>query len=60
MAAEILGKEEQPDFHKIDRSGVVSKYVGETEKRLHKIFLKAWPSNLMLCFDEADGLLGKR
>ena len=41
MAEGIIGNEEQPDRHKIDRSGVVSKYVGETEKRLNKIFLKA-------------------
>jgi len=60
MAAGIVANEEQLDSHKIDRSGVVSKYVGETEKRLNKIFLKACPDNLMLFFDGADVLLGKR
>jgi SpoVK/Ycf46/Vps4 family AAA+-type ATPase len=46
--------------YKIDRSGVISKYVGETEKRLNKIFLQVEPNNLMLFFDEADVLIGKR
>ena len=60
MAAGTIGKEEQPDRHTIDRSGVVSKYVGKTEKRLNKIFLKAEPNNLMLLLDEAHVLMGKR
>jgi len=60
MAAGIIAKEKQSDRHKIDRSGVVSKYVGETEKRLNKIFLKAWPNNLMLFFGGANVLMGKR
>jgi hypothetical protein len=60
MGARIIAKEEQPDCHKIDRSGVVSKYVGETEKNLSQIFLKVEPNYLMLFFDEADGLIGKR
>jgi SpoVK/Ycf46/Vps4 family AAA+-type ATPase len=60
MATEIRANEKQPDCHKIDRSSVISKYVGETEKRLNKVFLKAWPKNLMLFFDEADVVFGKR
>ena len=60
MAAGFMANEEQLDRHKSDGSGVVSKYVGETEKRLNKIFLKAWPNNLMLLLDEADAILGKR
>jgi SpoVK/Ycf46/Vps4 family AAA+-type ATPase len=60
MALGIIANKEQLDRLKIDRSGVVIKYVGETEKRLNKIFLKAWPYNLMLFFDWADVLLGKR
>jgi hypothetical protein len=44
MAAGLTANEEQLDLHKIDRSGVVSKYVGETEKNLSQIFLKAWPN----------------
>ena len=51
MAAGIIANEKQSDRNKIDRSGVVSKYVGETEKRLNKIFLKAWPNNLTLFLD---------
>ena len=60
MAAGSRANEEQFDRHTIDRFGVVSKYVGKTEKRLNKIFFKAWPNNLMLFFDGADVLLGKR
>ena len=60
MAAGILANEEEPDRHKIDCSGVVSKYVGETEKRLNKIFLKVEPNNLMLFIKGADALVGKR
>ena len=41
MATEIRANEEQPDRHTIDGSSAVSKYVGETEKRLNKVFLKA-------------------
>ena len=40
--------------YKIDRSGVVSKYVGETEKNLSQIFPKVEPNNLVLLLDEAD------
>ena len=54
MAARIIANEKQSDRNKIDRSGVVSKYVGETEKRLNKIFLKAWPNNLTLFLDGAN------
>ena len=60
MAAGTIAKEEQLDCQTIDRSGIVSKYVGETEKRLNKVFLKAWPKNLMLFFDGANVLVGKR
>jgi SpoVK/Ycf46/Vps4 family AAA+-type ATPase len=59
MATEIRANEKQPDCHKIDRSSVISKYVGETEKRLNKIFLKEWPNNLMLFLDEADVVFDK-
>ena len=60
MRAGIIEKEKQPDRHKIDCSGIVSKYLGQTEKRLNKVFLKAWPNKLMLFFDGADVLMGKR
>ena len=54
IAAGIIAKEEQLDGHKIDRSGVVSNYVGETEKNLSQIFPKVEPNNLVLLLDEAD------
>jgi SpoVK/Ycf46/Vps4 family AAA+-type ATPase len=60
MAAGIIPNEKQSQRHQIGRSCVVSKYIGETEKRLKKIFLKAWPNNLILFFDEADFVFGKR
>jgi SpoVK/Ycf46/Vps4 family AAA+-type ATPase len=52
MAGGIANKE-QADRHKIDRSGAVSKYVGETKKYLNKIFLKGALNKLMLFFDGA-------
>jgi SpoVK/Ycf46/Vps4 family AAA+-type ATPase len=60
MAAEIIAKESGLDLYKIDLSTVVSKYIGETEKILKKIFLEAETSNAILFFDEADALFGKR
>jgi SpoVK/Ycf46/Vps4 family AAA+-type ATPase len=60
MAAEIISKEAGLDIYKIDLSNVVSKYIGETEKNLSKIFKEAETSNAILFFDEADALFGKR
>ena len=60
MAAEILANDLQLDLYKIDLSGIVSKYIGETEKNLDKIFTAAESSNAILFFDEADALFGKR
>ncbi|RPJ86196.1 MAG: ATP-binding protein, partial [Acidobacteria bacterium] len=60
MAAEVLAKELGLDLFKIDLSGVVSKYIGETEKNLNRIFTEAEDSNAILFFDEADALFGKR
>jgi len=60
MAAEVIAKESGLDLYKIDLSTVVSKYIGETEKILKKIFLEAETSNAILFFDEADALFGKR
>lgn len=48
------------DLYKIDLSGIVSKYIGETEKNLNRIFSAANASNAILFFDEADALFGKR
>lgn len=60
MAAEVLARELGLDLYKIDLSTVVSKYIGETEKNLEKIFHEAASSNAILFFDEADAIFGKR
>ncbi|MCE8425217.1 MAG: ATP-binding protein [Candidatus Methanoperedens sp.] len=60
MAAEILAHEAGLDMYKIDLSTLVSKYIGQTEKNLSKIFHEAQTSNAILFFDEADALFGKR
>ena len=60
MAAEVIADELALDLYKIDLSGVVSKYIGETEKNLIRIFAEAETSNAILFFDEADALFGKR
>ncbi|MCB0028073.1 MAG: ATP-binding protein, partial [Anaerolineales bacterium] len=48
------------DLYKVDLSTLVSKYIGETEKNLDKIFSEAATSNAILFFDEADAIFGKR
>jgi SpoVK/Ycf46/Vps4 family AAA+-type ATPase len=60
LAAEVMAGELQLDLYKIDLSGVVSKYIGETEKNLSRVFREAETSNAILFFDEADALFGKR
>ena len=60
MAAGIIAAELGLDLYKIDLSTVVSKYIGETEKNLSRIFGEAETSNAILFFDEADALFGKR
>jgi hypothetical protein len=60
MAAEVLAGDLDLDLYKVDLSGVVSKYVGETEKNLGRVFAEARASNSILFFDEADALFGKR
>ncbi len=60
MAAEVIAGELRLDLYKIDLSQVVSKYIGETEKNLDRIFCAAENSNAILFFDEADTLFGKR
>jgi AAA+ superfamily predicted ATPase len=60
MAAEIVAGELGLDVYKLDLSSVVSKYIGETEKNLEEIFDAAGAGNLVLFFDEADALFGKR
>jgi hypothetical protein len=60
MAAEVLANELHLDLYRIDLSAVVSKYIGETEKNLHRIFDAAEEGGAILLFDEADALFGKR
>ncbi|UCC58973.1 MAG: AAA family ATPase [Candidatus Bathyarchaeum sp.] len=60
MAAEVMANELRLDLFRIDLSMVVSKYIGETEKNLNRIFNDAEESNVILFFDEADALFGKR
>ena len=60
MSADIIANVLGLDLYKIDLSSVVSKYIGETEKNLGKIFHEAETSNAVLFFDEADALFSKR
>ena len=60
MAAEVLANELNLHLYKIDLSGVVSKYIGETEKNLRRVFDAAEDGGAILFFDEADALFGKR
>jgi hypothetical protein len=60
MAAEVLANELRLDLYCIDLSSVVSKYIGETEKNLRRVFDAAEEGGAILLFDEADALFGKR
>jgi hypothetical protein len=60
MAAQVLGAELGLEMFRVDLATVVSKYIGETEKNLERIFTAADGSNAILFFDEADALFGKR
>ena len=60
MASEIIANELGLDIFKINLSAVVSKYIGETEKNLERIFSEAQDTDAILFFDEADALFGKR
>jgi AAA+ superfamily predicted ATPase len=60
LAAEVLAHELQLDLYRVDLSSVVSKYIGETEKNLRRIFDAAEIGGAILLFDEADALFGKR
>ena len=59
-AAEVLARELKVDLYRVDLSGIVSKYIGETEKNLNRLFSAADGTNVVLLFDEADALFGKR
>jgi len=60
MAADIIANELKLEMYKIDLSSIVSKYIGETEKNLNRIFRETSSGNIILFFDEADALFGKR
>lgn len=60
LTANLLGKYTNKEVFRVDLSMVVSKYIGETEKNLSKLFKKASNKNWILFFDEADSLFGKR
>jgi hypothetical protein len=60
MAAEVLANDLRLPLYRIDLSSVVSKYIGETEKNLRKLFDAADSGGFVLFFDEADALFGKR
>jgi len=60
MAAEVIAQALGLDLYRIDLARVVSKYIGETEKNLDRVFEAAEGANAILFFDEADALFGKR
>ncbi|MEM7382537.1 MAG: ATP-binding protein, partial [Bacteroidota bacterium] len=60
MTASLLGKSTGQEVYRIDLSMVISKYIGETEKNLARVFDKAEHKQWILFFDEADALFGKR
>jgi len=60
MAAQVLARSLSMDLYRVDLASVMSKYIGETEKRLKLIFDTCERANVMLFFDEADALFGQR
>lgn len=60
MAAEVLANELELDLYRIDLAAIISKYIGETEKNLRRVFDAAEAGGAILLFDEADALFGKR
>lgn len=60
LTATLIGKKNAMDVYRVDLSMIVSKYIGETEKNLAKVFDMAENRNWILFFDEADALFGKR
>jgi hypothetical protein len=60
LAAEVLAADLRLDMYRIDLSSVVSKYIGETEKNLKEVFDAAETGGVLLLFDEADAIFGKR
>lgn len=60
LAAEMLAKELGRDLYRVDLSKIISRYIGETEKNLRRVFATAESRRAILLFDEADALFGKR
>ncbi|HEU0202080.1 MAG TPA: ATP-binding protein [Burkholderiaceae bacterium] len=60
LAAEAIANEAELDLYRVDLATLVSKYIGETEKNLKRLFDAAETSGAVLLFDEADALFGKR
>jgi AAA+ superfamily predicted ATPase len=60
LAAEVVAADLGVDLYKVDLANLVSKYIGETEKNLGRVFDAAEAANVALFFDEADALMGKR
>ncbi|MEO6775815.1 MAG: ATP-binding protein [Kofleriaceae bacterium] len=60
MSAAVIAREIGLELYRIELASVVSKYIGETEKNLHRIFDAARRANVILFFDEADAMLGRR
>jgi ATPase family protein associated with various cellular activities (AAA)/winged helix domain-containing protein len=60
MSAAVIAREIGLELHRVELASIVSKYIGETEKNLSRIFEAARTANVMLFFDEADALLGRR
>jgi hypothetical protein len=60
IVASLIGEHSGKEVYRIDLSMIVSKYIGETEKNLTKVFAAAEHKNWILFFDEADALFGKR
>jgi ATPase family associated with various cellular activities (AAA) len=60
LTATLIGKKTGKEVYRIDLASVVSKYIGETEKNLERVFSKLDSTNAILFFDEADSLFGKR
>ena len=60
LAAEVIARELRLDLYRVDLAGLVSKYIGETEKNLRRVFDAAEEGGCILLFDEADAVFGKR
>ena len=60
LAAKILAAQLDTDLYRVDLAAVVNKYIGETEKNLHRVLTRAEELDVILLLDEGDALLGKR